>query len=548
MTETEEKQRKLIMTFDPNTIEHLGIKMYSYIPNALAELIANSYDARATKVEIYLERGEDGRIIIKDNGEGMNIDDINQKFLRIGRNKRIEEGRRSSDEKRVVTGKKGLGKLALFGIGNTIEISTIKNSKKTIFKLDWNDLKQTKGHDYYPKLIDEMESIEDHGTTIILYNLKRKSDFDIGSLSISLSKLFNLFSENFRVFLIKDDLKIEVNNQLKYSQVESEFEFIFPEYSKNIPLEYEYKTEIRGKIITSEKPLGPNFKGITLFANGRMVNTAEFFGRSESSHFYSYVTGWLDVDFLDNLEEDVISTNRLSLDWNLEITEKLKIFLQRILSEIHKDWREKRNEKRVNEVKEKSKIDLPDWYQKLPDDIRENIKPIIKTLFEDSELLNEKQVKIVQNLHAIIPEYPRYHWRHLHPIIKEIAKEDYVNERYFDSTEKASRLYIQKVKDKSEKDTEKMDFLFNPVTGILMVTNCGDETEKNIQTGHQHLSQGVVSGCRNPLTHNPEYQKKLVDTGLFIEKDCLDMLSIISHLFRRLDESKLREQENNNSN
>ena len=335
-------EKKLIMTFDPNTIEHLGIKMYSYIPNALAELIANSYDARASKVEIILEDGEERKIIVKDNGDGMDLEDINKKFLRIGRNKREEEGRKSSDGKRLITGKKGLGKLALFGIGDTIEISTIKNNKKIVFKLDWNDLKATKEHDYYPKLLEEKKSLDDTGTTITLYNLKRKSEFDIGSLSISISKLFNLFSDNFKVFLIKDDLRIEVNNQLKYSQVESQFEFIFPEYSKEISSEYEYKTEIRGKILTSEKPLGPAFRGITLFANGRMVNAPEFFGRSESSHFYSYVTGWLDVDFLDNLEKDVISTNRQSLDWSLEITEKLKIFLQKLLSEIQTDWREEK--------------------------------------------------------------------------------------------------------------------------------------------------------------------------------------------------------------
>ena len=29
---------KLKMSFDPHTIEHLGIKMYSVLPNAIAEL------------------------------------------------------------------------------------------------------------------------------------------------------------------------------------------------------------------------------------------------------------------------------------------------------------------------------------------------------------------------------------------------------------------------------------------------------------------------------------------------------------------------------
>ena len=45
---------KLEMTFDPNTIEHLGIRMYSTLPPVLAELIANGYDADAKNIEIGL--------------------------------------------------------------------------------------------------------------------------------------------------------------------------------------------------------------------------------------------------------------------------------------------------------------------------------------------------------------------------------------------------------------------------------------------------------------------------------------------------------------
>ena len=45
-------KKKLVMRFDPNTIEHLGVKMYSQIPTAIAEMIANSYDADAKKETI----------------------------------------------------------------------------------------------------------------------------------------------------------------------------------------------------------------------------------------------------------------------------------------------------------------------------------------------------------------------------------------------------------------------------------------------------------------------------------------------------------------
>ena len=47
---------KLLMTFEANTIKHLVVKMYSNMPPALAELIANAYDACATEFTGQLRR------------------------------------------------------------------------------------------------------------------------------------------------------------------------------------------------------------------------------------------------------------------------------------------------------------------------------------------------------------------------------------------------------------------------------------------------------------------------------------------------------------
>lgn len=47
-------EENLQLRFDPRTIEHLGIKMYSQLPYALAELVANAYDAGASNAIINL--------------------------------------------------------------------------------------------------------------------------------------------------------------------------------------------------------------------------------------------------------------------------------------------------------------------------------------------------------------------------------------------------------------------------------------------------------------------------------------------------------------
>ena len=40
------------MKFDVGTIKHLGLQMYSTLPPVIGELVANGWDANATKVEI----------------------------------------------------------------------------------------------------------------------------------------------------------------------------------------------------------------------------------------------------------------------------------------------------------------------------------------------------------------------------------------------------------------------------------------------------------------------------------------------------------------
>ena len=134
----------LEMTFMPNTIEHLGVRMYSTLPPVLAELVANSYDADASEVHIHLIDGSAKQIVISDSGHGMSYDDINQKFLRIGRNRR-ENNSQTSPGGRPVIGKKGLGKLAFFGISHRIDISTRNQNICNIFSLNWDDIIHSDG-------------------------------------------------------------------------------------------------------------------------------------------------------------------------------------------------------------------------------------------------------------------------------------------------------------------------------------------------------------------------------------------------------------------
>ncbi|WP_278938631.1 TIGR02391 family protein [Parabacteroides johnsonii] len=539
---------KLKMSFDPHTIEHLGIKMYSVLPNAIAELIANAYDAEAhtVHVKLYNDNGNK-RIAVIDDGIGMSFDEINNNFLRIGRKRRADDNGLSPNGIRKVTGRKGLGKLAFFGIGDTIRITTCQNGKCVKFTLSWVELMSTNSQEYEPKFSISECDAKQNGTIIELDDLKRKSDFDKDGLAISLSKLFNFFDDTFKVYIsYNEEDEVLVDNKLKYQNLLPQISWDIP--NKDVKNEYLESHNVIGRILATEKPLKPGLRGITLFAHGRLVNAPEFFGVGESSHGYSYLTGWLNVDFIDELEEDVISTDRQSLSWDLPVTSELQVNLKQLLSAIERDWRNKRKIERQKRISSKVQIDIKDWYGKLPSDVKSGVENIVNNVVENSELADDKQTEVVGMLHALIPEYANYHWRHMHSTVKDASYEDYKNADFYRAVEEAIKRYetiIQKVSGLKTDGQTLMGAVFGKNNAKLSVTSkykridgsdFSDSTKENIEDGQKFMSMGLMAGVRNPLAH--EEKKELKTTNLFSEKDCLDILSLISHLFRRLDDAE----------
>lgn len=547
MAENSNEEQKLMMSFDPQTIEHLGVKMYSQLPNAIAELIANSYDAESPEVHIILTDTEKEKsIAVVDKGIGMSFDEINEFFLRIGRKRRESDNGLSPNGLRKVTGRKGLGKLAFFGIGDTIQIITKKEGSCVDFKMNWNEIIHSKTPNYEPQYSIKSCDTQEHGTTIMLSDLKRKSGFNAEELAISLSRLFDFFDKDFVADIrLNDNPLIPIDKSLRYKNIDSQFKWEIPEFLEDKG-HYFYKNGVFGELLATEKPLKPGLRGITLYAHGRMVNAPEFFGVGESSHFYSYLTGWLDVDFVDEQEDDIISTDRQSLSWDLPITSELQSYLRQLLSFVERDWRSKRKTERERKIIQKTKVDVGKWYPTLSPEIQKGVEKIVSSVVENSELEDEKQSEVVGALHSLIPEYAQYHWRRLHQSVKDASYNDYKNEDYYRAVEEAIKRFESITSSKSGNNSKGRD-LMGQVFGkdkTLSVTTkykkrngqeFGNETIENIEEGQKFMSMGMMAGVRNPLAH--EEKVELKETGLFSENDCLDILSLLSHLFRRLDDA-----------
>ncbi|WP_373324292.1 ATP-binding protein [Tepidiforma flava] len=77
----------LHFTAHGNLVNILGTKLIDELSVAVLELVKNSYDADATLAEIKLEKifdPEDAIVIVHDDGKGMTLDDIQNRWLVAG--------------------------------------------------------------------------------------------------------------------------------------------------------------------------------------------------------------------------------------------------------------------------------------------------------------------------------------------------------------------------------------------------------------------------------------------------------------------------------
>ena len=169
----------LQFTVDSALLRELGERLVGKPHIALAELIKNSYDADATRVEV---RFEDDKIVVTDNGHGMNFQEFKDFWMRIGTPHKQAEGR-SRKFKRPVTGSKGVGRLAVQFLGRELEVRTVSDAdtrSELVSTVDWEQAVRagelTKAEAQYEKLqrVTTFTNDAEHGTTIAISRLNHE--------------------------------------------------------------------------------------------------------------------------------------------------------------------------------------------------------------------------------------------------------------------------------------------------------------------------------------------------------------------------------------
>lgn len=535
-----------MLSFDPRTIEHLGFKMYSRLPNAIAELVANSYDADAIHVDVVVDTSGTQSVRVTDDGHGMSPEDLADKYLRIGRNRRADDAGYSESGRRRVAGRKGLGKLALFGIGKKITIRTkrLGSAAWKVVTLDWDDLHAAAGGDYRPDQTSEpADDPTAHGTVIVVEELKRKTPVDPLELAVSLAQLFNYVDEDFLVTVATiDSAPIDVTRDLRYGAIEEESRWVVPE---GVPGAGE-APPVSGVVIAAKKPLRQDLRGLTIYVKGRLANDPEFFGVPESSYAYSYITGYIEADYLDDHEEDVVATDRRSINWDSPQAAALREYLAKVLREVATLRRGTRRTAKERALREELNVDVDDWTNTIEnraaaDSVRQVLEVAVSP---DTELSDEDREALVDGLKQIAPEYADMHWRSLDPSVQAAAESLYKSGHYFHALLEAIKRYAKDVKDTAgvnAVDLNALQAAFGgdqpklDVAAPYLPAKVTGETAENLRVAQRVISEGLWRGFRSPIAH--EDVGELEDDEVFSYQDCLDALSILSHLRRRVEKA-----------
>ncbi len=393
-----EKEEKLKISFDINLIEHLGIKLYSTIPPMIAELVSNAWDADAHVVSLKFINEPEKRIEISDDGAGMTFLELNESFLKIGRNRRVSLNSDLTLGGRKALGKKGLGKLSMFGIGKNIEVSTVKDGLENRFLMNFNKLKEkSEEHMYEPEIIKYNEpTTNSSGTTIIITEIERKTNFNIESIRNNLLNRFKIFSDDFIIHInddvnldIKDNLKLEDNCQFKWS-FPSDFTNDFANKAENLALyNFGVSKGVTGTIMTSETPISNEDQGIALYSRNKLVNEKDKYNSRGNDNFFQYMFGSFDVDFVDNDNSiDNCSTDRKSLAWDNYENEELETLhklLCKIVDFTQKKWRNQRTKTKEKKVSELG-VDVEKWINSLNETKKSLAKKLTSAILENDNI------------------------------------------------------------------------------------------------------------------------------------------------------------------
>lgn len=377
--------KKYTMRISRNTIDKLGVKLYDKASDVVAELVSNSYDADAENVTIqipmntYLAEKIDGKvvskdleIVVEDDGHGMTSKEANDFYLVVGadrRNdpKRGKEGTKSREKKRPVMGRKGIGKLASFGICKTIEVWSAAGKKGqksypiTHFILKYDDITKDTDQNYHPNLgNDDGKTSPKRGTKIILRDFLYKLIPDKDTFMRQLSRKFGIGSTDFKIHVTDTVTSESGDVSSLHLDLLERTKIVLDK--KPVSLDGD-KLPIKGWVAYSKYAYkNEEMAGVRIYVRGKLAAVTRDFGHKAgfTGEFTvrTYLVGEIHADWLDeDKDEDLVASDRQDILWSSEKGQALKEWGKKVLEDLGRKSVGPLNTRRYEVFMQKSKLD-----------------------------------------------------------------------------------------------------------------------------------------------------------------------------------------------
>jgi hypothetical protein len=370
----------------PHIVEDLGLNLYTTLARVLVEFVANAYDADSQHVDLLFDadkikkarevlkkeyelekaKAVDGAvvepletrvlpstivIVVEDRGHGMSRDDLNNKFLFAGRRRRrVEpEANGRSPKGRPLMGRKGLGKLAGFGVAKLVEVVSRKSGETHATKIVLN----------YDEILAQLTV---HEVRITDERIENGAGLDPSGTKITLSHLLydplksretTIEAEIAEYFSLIDPAEFSIKmNGKPVPPLARDYAFAWPEpntlpindfVEKTLPREGGGDIVFRYRIRFTKpnQALDAQDRGVRVYARKRLASAPSLLGADTNMHGFrmtDYLDGVVHADFIDDEPADYISTDRGSLRWESPLLSGMYDFLSSEIKEACKQY------------------------------------------------------------------------------------------------------------------------------------------------------------------------------------------------------------------
>jgi len=314
-----------------------------------------------------------GHVIeVEDDGHGMTPEEAMDFYLRVGADRRTrkdQDGSKSRNKQRPVMGRKGIGKLAPFGICRRIEVWSAGGPKTkdgyavTHFFMDFDKI-VTDDDEAVPLEVgsDDRTRNQKSGTRIRLTSFLAKRVPDLDTFLRQLAVRFTFARPDFKI-LVLDATNVGAKAEVKPLDIPLLPDSKIDLSSRPIIADDGSTLPVTGWLgMAKEAYKNEEMMGVRIYARGKIVGVTRDFnqpaGFTGEFAMRSYLVGQIEAEWLDlDQGEDLVRTDRQDILWDSDYGQLLRRWGADLIKEIARISREPRRTRVRDEFLRKSKIE-----------------------------------------------------------------------------------------------------------------------------------------------------------------------------------------------